>query len=79
MIGILACQAIRGQHGDDADGAVADGIAQGIEAGTVETAPTVSLVAEYVLVGDDVATGCCPRAQGGELAVNGLEALLALC
>ena len=78
LVGVPARQAVGGQRGDDPDGAVAHGVAQRVEAGSVEPAAAVTLVAEHVLVGEGVAVGGGPGAQGGELAVDGLLALLAL-
>src|SRR3954464_805234 len=78
LVGVLARQPVRGQHGDDPDGAVAHGVAQRVQAGSVEPAAAVALVAEDVLVGEGVAVVGDPGAQGGELAVDGLLALLAL-
>jgi hypothetical protein len=78
LVGVFARQPVRRQHGDDRDGTVAHGIAQRIQAGSVEPAAAVALVAEDVLVGQGVAVGDCPGAQGRELAVDGLVALLAL-
>jgi hypothetical protein len=78
LVGEFAREAVGGQHGNHADGSVAHGIAQRVEAGPVEAAAAVSLVAEDVLVGEDMATGGGPGAPGGELAVDGGVALLAL-
>ena len=77
LVGVFACQAIRGQHGDDADDSVAHGIAQCVEAGSVEAAAAISLVAEDMLVGDGVILGGRPGSQRRDLAVDGLVALLA--
>jgi hypothetical protein len=62
LVGVLARKAVGGQHGDDADGAVAHGVAQRVQAGPVEPAAAVTLVAEDVLIGEGVSTGGCPGA-----------------
>jgi hypothetical protein len=78
LVGVAPRQAIGAQHRDEPDGAVADGVAQRVEAGSVEAAAAVALVAEDVLLGELMAVGGGPSAQGGELAVDRLLALLAL-
>jgi hypothetical protein len=78
LVGVFARQPVGGQHGDDPDGAVADGVAQRVQAGAVEAAAAVALVAEDVLVGEGMVVVDGPGAQGGELAVDGLKTLLAL-
>ena len=78
LVGVLAGQAVGGEHGDDLDLAVAHGVAQRVQAGPVEARAAVALVAEHVPVAQLVALGLGPGAQGGELAVDGLLALLAL-
>ena len=76
LIGVLASQAIGAQHGHEVDGSVAHGIAQGVEPGAVEAAAAVSFVPEDMLVANGVTAGERPAAQCGELAVDGLVALL---
>ena len=78
LIGILARQAVRGQHDQRAHGTVAHGVAQRVETGPIEPAATAALVAEDVLVACRMALRGGPGAQGGELAVDGLLAFLAL-
>ena len=78
MIGVFARQAVRCQHRDLLDGAVAHGVAQGIEAGSIEPAAAVAFVAEDVLRGYGMPSRDGPGLQGGELASDGLPALLAL-
>jgi len=78
LVGIFAGEAIGGQHGNCGDDPVAHGVAQRVEPGSVETAAAVSLVAEDVLIGEDMLTTSGPGAQGGKLAVDGCVALLAL-
>src|SRR5215210_5562045 len=50
LVGVTPRQAIGGEHGEDLDLAVAHGIAQGVEAGPVETRAAVALVPEHVAV-----------------------------
>ena len=78
LVGVFAREAIGGQHGDDSDGTVAHGVPERVEAGPVEPAAAVALVAEDEVVADLVPSRSRPVAQSGELAVDGLEALLAL-
>src|SRR5215210_768098 len=78
LVGVFAGEAIGGQHGDDSDGTVAHGVPERVEAGPVEPAAAVALVAEDEVVADLVPSRSRPVAQSGELAVDGLEALLAL-
>jgi len=78
LVGVFAREAIGGQHGDGSDDTVAHGVPERVEAGPVEPAAAVALVAEDEVVADLVPSRSCPVAQGGELAVDGLEALLAL-
>ena len=77
LVCVLAGQAVGGEHGDDLDGPVADSVAQGIQARTIEPCAAVPLVAEDVLGGEIVAVLDGPGAQGGELALDGLLTLLA--
>jgi hypothetical protein len=51
LVCVFAGQAIGGGHGDNLDGPVANGVAQGIQAWTIEPRAAVSLVAEDVLGG----------------------------
>ena len=78
LVGVFAREAIGGQHGDDSDDTVAHGVPERVEAGPVEPAAAVALVAEDEVVADLVPSRSRPVAQSGELAVDGLEALLAL-
>jgi hypothetical protein len=77
LVCVLARQAIGGGHGDDLDGPVAGRVAQGVQTRTIEPCAAVSLVAEDVLGSEVVALLDGPGAQGGELALDGLLALLA--
>jgi hypothetical protein len=78
LVGIAAGQPVGAEHRDALDGSVAHRVAQGIEAGPIEPTAAVSLVTEDVLLGERMAAGYGPGAQGGELAFNRLLALLAL-
>ena len=78
LVGVLAGQAVGGEDAEDLDLAVAHAIAQGVEAGPVEAGAAAALVPEHVVVVQVVTLGLGPGAQGGELAVDGLLALLAL-
>jgi hypothetical protein len=78
LVGVAPRQAIGGEHGEDLDFAVAHGIAQGVEPRAVETGAAVALVPEHVAVVQVMTLRHGPGAQGGELAVDGLLALLAL-
>jgi hypothetical protein len=78
LVGVAPRQAIGAQHRDEPDGAVADGVAQRVEAGSVEAATAVALVAEDVLLRKLVSLSPDPVPKGGELAVDGLLAFLAL-
>ena len=78
LVGVSARQPVGGQHGDDPDGTVVHGVAQSVEPGSVEPAAAVALVTEDMLVGHDMVSRNRPGVQGGELAVDGLIAFLAL-
>src|SRR4051794_35032952 len=78
LVGVLAGQAVGAEHGDDVDGGVADRVAQAVQARPVEAGAAVTLVAEDVLLDEGMALGLGPGPQGGELAVDGLLAFLAL-
>src|SRR5918994_4021066 len=78
LIGILAREAVRAEHRDDVDLGVADGVPQGVEPGAVEPGAAVALVAEGMLGPELVAGLVRPGAQGRDLAVDGLLALLPL-
>src|SRR5512134_2311283 len=78
LIGVFAGEAIGAEHGDDIDLGIANAVAQGIEPGPVEPGATVPLVAEDMLGHELMAGLLRPGAQGGELAVDGLLAFLAL-
>jgi hypothetical protein len=76
LIGITPREAVGAQHRDVPDSTVADGVAQGIKARSVEPRAAVSLVAEDVRLVQLMPPGGRPGPQGGELAVDGLLALL---
>ena len=67
-----------GLWNDMRNGAVADGVTQGVEARSVEAGATVALIPEDVLLCKLESCSCGPAPQGGELAIDGLLALLAL-
>src|SRR3954469_23977028 len=69
LVGVFAGEAIGGQHGDDSDATVAHGVPECVEAGPVEPAAAVALVAEDEVVADLVPSRSRPVAQSGELAV----------
>ena len=77
LVGILARQAVRGQHDQRAYGTVAHGVAQRVEAGPVEPAAAVTFITENLFVTYRIALRGGPGSQGGELAVDGLLAFLA--
>jgi hypothetical protein len=58
------------------DGPIADGVAQGIEAWSVEPCAAVSFVAEDMGLVQVTGLAGCPGPQGGKLAVDGLVAFL---
>ncbi len=74
LIGVLARQAVWGQHDERAHGTVA----QRVETGPIEPAAAVALVAEDVFVAHRMALRGGPGSQGGKLAVDRLLAFLAL-
>jgi hypothetical protein len=78
LVSIAPRQTIRAQHHDELDGTVTDHVAQGVEAGSIEPRAAVALVAEDVLLRKLVSFSPDPAPQSGELAVDGLLALLAL-
>jgi hypothetical protein len=78
LIGVAPRQTVGAQHRDEVDSAVADRVAQGVEAGSVEPGATVALVTEDVLLRELVPSSRSPAPQGSELAVDGLLAFLAL-
>src|SRR3954464_15596009 len=78
LVGVAPRQPVGAQYRDMLNGTVADGVAQGVEAGSVEAGAPVTFIPEEVLLCDLVSCSCGPAPQGGELAVNGLLALLAL-
>jgi hypothetical protein len=78
LIGVAPRQTVGAQHRDEVDSAVADRVAQGVEAGSVEAGATVALVTEDVLLRELVPSSRSPAPQGSELAVNRLLAFLAL-
>src|SRR3982751_1806492 len=78
LVGVAPRQTVGAQYRDMRNGAVADGVTQGVEAGSVEAGATVALIPEDVFLCDLESCSCGPAPQGGELAVNGLLALLAL-
>ncbi len=78
LIGIAPRKPVGAQYDDVLDGSVADGVTQSVETRPVEPCAAVSLVAEDMLLGELVVAGGDPGAQGGELAVDGLETFLAL-
>jgi hypothetical protein len=78
LIGVFAGEAIGAEHSDDVDLGIADAVAQGIEPGPVEPGAAVPLVAEDMLGHELMAGFLRPGTQGGELAVDGLLAFLAL-
>jgi len=77
LVGVAPGQAVWAQHRDELDGAVAHRVAQGVEAGPVEPVAAVAF-AEDVFLNEVVPSGRRPGAQGGELAVDGRLAFLAL-
>ena len=78
LVSVAPRQTIGAQHRDEVDSAVADGVAQGVEAGSVEAGATVALVTEDVLLRELAPSSRGPAPQGGELAADGLLAFLAL-
>lgn len=77
LIGVAPRQAIRGQDGDDVDLAITHRITQGIQARPIKPGTAVAFITEDMAVVQVVAVGLGPGAQGDELAVDGLLALLA--
>src|SRR3954453_6485114 len=78
LIGVSTGQPIRAEHRDDVDLGIADGVAQRVESGPVEPCAAVTLVLEDMR-GLELMPGLSrPGAQGRELAVDRLLALLAL-
>ncbi len=78
LIGILARQPVWTEHHHDVDGGITDGIPQAVQPRPVQPGAAVALVAAHVRVGQGMTLSCDPGLQGGELAVDGLLALLAL-
>jgi hypothetical protein len=77
LIGIAARQPVGGENADDIDLSVANGIAQGVQSGSVEARAAVSFVPKHMEVVQVVVCGSSPASQSIELAVDGLLALLA--
>jgi hypothetical protein len=77
LVCVFAGQAVGGEHSDDLDSPIADSVAQGIQARTIEPCAAIPLVAEDVLGGEIVALLDDPGTQGSELAFDGLLTLLA--
>ena len=78
LVSVFAGKPVRREHSDLLDGAVAHGVSQRVQTGTVEPAATVALVAEHVLFDYGVASRRGPGVEGGELTVDGLLAFLSL-
>ncbi len=78
MVGVAASEAVGGKNANDVDLAIAHGVAQCIQTRAVETGPTVAFVTEDMGLIQVVSCVVGPGAQGVELAVDGLLALLAL-
>src|SRR5829696_1701792 len=79
LVGIFAREPVGRQHRDDVDLAVAHRIAQGIQPRPVEPRAAISFVAEDMPRIKRVACLRRPGTQRGQLAVDRLLALLALC
>src|SRR3954469_8352584 len=78
LIGVSTGQPIRAEHRDDVDLGIADGVAQRVEPGPVEPCAAVTLVLEDMRDLELMPGLSRPGAQGRELAVDRLLALLAL-
>jgi hypothetical protein len=78
LVDIPPGQTIRSQNGNDLHLAVANRVAQSIQPRPVEASAAVAFVVKDVAVVQVMIVGAGPGAQGGELAVDGLLAFLAL-
>ncbi|CAA9266379.1 MAG: hypothetical protein AVDCRST_MAG27-2839 [uncultured Craurococcus sp.] len=78
LVGVLAGEAVRAEHGDDVDGRVLDRVAQAVEPRAVQAGAAVALIGEDVLGQQLMAVGLGPLPQRGQLAGDGLLAPLAL-
>ncbi|CAO3425122.1 hypothetical protein [Azospirillum doebereinerae] len=78
LVGILAGQPIRAEHGNDANHPIAHHVAQAIKTRPIETRAAESLVAKHMIFDHVIAVGDRPGAQGVSLTVDGLVAALAV-
>src|SRR5512134_1729656 len=78
LIGVLAREAVRAEHRDDVDLGIADGVSKCVEPWAIEPCAAVALVAEGMLGLKLMAGLLRPGAQGRDLAVDRLLALLPL-
>lgn len=78
LVGVFAGEAVRGEYGHDVDGAVADGVPERVQRGAVQAGTAVTIIAEHAGLGERVILLGSPAPQDGNLAGDGLLALLAL-